>query len=79
VPQGQTPGVKTPARYWSLNMILAITPWGEVHCMIDYKTMTTSVLLRFVKRLIQDSGHLDEYLHGPLTQGIRSSLPERRE
>jgi len=55
-PRGQTPIVDINAKRFSLNMISAINNQGLLRFMLYEQTMTARVLLKFMKRLIKDSG-----------------------
>jgi len=55
-PKGKTPVVEINAKRFSVNMISAINNQGLVRFMIYKNTMNARVLLRFLKRLIKDSG-----------------------
>ncbi len=54
-PKGQTPIVKTQAKRFRTNLISAVNNQGKLRFMIYQETMTTKVLIRFMKRLIKDA------------------------
>lgn len=53
-PKGKTPVVQINAKKCSINMISSITNQGKVRFMLYRETMTASVLIRFMRRLIKD-------------------------
>lgn len=55
-PKGKTPVVEINAKRFSTNMISAVTNQGAIRFMLYRETMTARVLIRFMKRLIKDSG-----------------------
>lgn len=55
-PKGKTPIVEVNAKRFSINMISAINNQGLVRFMVYRETMTARLFLRFLKRLIKDSG-----------------------
>jgi len=57
-PKGKTPAIRIPAKRDRANMISAITNQGKVRFMIYTETMNATVLIRFMKRLIQDAGRM---------------------
>lgn len=54
-PRGKTPIQRIPAKRVSTNIISTVTNQGKVRFMGYHGTMTTRVLLRFCRRLIQQS------------------------
>jgi len=50
--KGQTPVVAATGRRFSLNMISAINPLGELRFMLHEGTVTSSVFIEFLKRLM---------------------------
>lgn len=54
-PRGQTPVVKTQAKRFRTNLISAVNNQGKLRFMIYQETMTSKVLIRFMKRLIKDA------------------------
>lgn len=54
-PKGQTPVVKKSARRWSCNMISAISNSGTMRFMLYEETLTVSVFIKFLDRLIKGS------------------------
>ena len=56
--KGQTPVAGKSARRWSCNMISAISNSGSIRFMLYEETMTVTVFLKFLKRLI--SKHPDQ-------------------
>jgi len=54
-PRGQAPLVKTQAKRFHTNLISAVSNQGKLRFMTYRETMTTQVLIRFMKRLIKDS------------------------
>jgi transposase len=55
-PKGKAPVIRLNARKNSINMISAITNNGKVRFMLYRETMTGSVLIKFMSRLIRDTG-----------------------
>jgi transposase len=55
-PRGKTPIVEINAKRFSINMISALSNQGLLRFMMYEETMTARVLLRFLKRLIDDAG-----------------------
>ena len=55
-PRGKTPIIEVTAKRFSINMISAINNQGLVRFMVYKETMTARLFLRFLKRLIKDSG-----------------------
>jgi hypothetical protein len=55
-PRGETPVVRAPGRRFSLNMISAIRPRGQVRFMTHTGTCTAAVFRDFLKRLLASSG-----------------------
>ena len=51
-PQGQTPVVAVTGRRFSLNMLSAISPRGELRFMLHEGTVTARVFIEFLKRLL---------------------------
>jgi len=51
-PQGQTPVIAATGRRFSLNMLSAISPRGELRFMLHDGTVTASVFIEFLKRLL---------------------------
>ncbi len=54
-PRGKTPEVRLSAKRVGVNMISSITNQGKVRFMIYKKSMNAKVLIKFLKRLIQDN------------------------
>jgi transposase len=54
-PKGQTPIIEATGARFSLNMVAAITPKGEMHFMIVKGTVNATVICNFLKRLMH--GH----------------------
>lgn len=50
--QGQTPVVAVTGRRFSLNMLSAISPRGELRFMLHEGTVTARVFIEFLKRLL---------------------------
>lgn len=55
-PKGNAPVVKLPAQKSSINMISSITNQGQMRFMMYRGTMNCQLLIKFMTRLIQDSG-----------------------
>lgn len=55
-PKGKAPVVRLNAKKSSINMISAITNNGKARFMIYRETMTGTVLIKFMSRLIKDAG-----------------------
>jgi len=51
-PKGQTPVVAATGRRFSLNMLSAINPRGELRFMLHEGTVTAGVFIEFLKRLL---------------------------
>jgi transposase len=56
-PKGQTPVVAATGRRFSLNMISAINPRGELRFMLHDGTVTARIFLEFLKRLMVGAQH----------------------
>jgi transposase len=56
-PKGKTPVVRLPAKKSSVNMISAITNQGLVRFMMYRDNMTSQLLIKFMSRLVKDTGH----------------------
>jgi len=54
-PKGTTPVVRDTGRRFSCHMISAITNRGHLSFMVFKQTFTVSVMLRFLKRLLQEN------------------------
>lgn len=54
-PRGQTPAVSLYPRCERVNLISSITNQGKVRFMVYKNRMNASILIKFMKRLIQDS------------------------
>jgi len=54
-PCGETPAIKLHPRCERVNMISTVTNQGKVRFMVYEKKMNSTVLIRFLKRLIKDS------------------------
>lgn len=54
-PKGQTPVVRLTAKRASINMISSITNQGKVRFMLYKETMTASVFIKFLSRLVKDA------------------------
>ena len=54
-PRGHTPVVRVCHKRAKLSLIVAVTNTGEVRWMICEGTVTASVLLRFLRRLVRDA------------------------
>jgi transposase len=55
-PVGQTPVVRFTAKRNSVNMISAITNEGKVRFMMYRETMTSTLLIKYMSRLVKDAG-----------------------
>ncbi len=55
-PKGRMPVKKSMSKRFSINMISALSNQGLLRFMMYDETMTARVLLRFLKRLIEDAG-----------------------
>lgn len=55
-PCGETPVVRATGRRFSLNMISAISPRGQVRFMTHTGTCTAAIFRDFLKRLLTSSG-----------------------
>jgi len=55
-PRGQTPVIRLCAKRTSINMISTVTNQGKVRFMLYRDSMNAKQLIRFLKRLIKDSG-----------------------
>lgn len=55
-PAGKTPVQRVPGSRFSTNMISMVTNQGKVRFMLYRETMTAPVLIRFLTRLVRDSG-----------------------
>ena len=55
-PKGKTPTIRLNARRTSMSMISAITNQGKVRFMVYKDSMSPALLIRFMKRIIKDSG-----------------------
>jgi len=55
-PKGQTPAIHLSAKRVSTNMISAITNQGKVRFMVYQQNMNAQLLIKFMKRLVKDSG-----------------------
>lgn len=51
-PEGQTPVVEKTGRRYSINMISAVSPGGEMRFMVHQGTVNASVFITFLKRLL---------------------------
>lgn len=56
-PKGQTPTIKIQSKRLRTNLISAVNNQGKLRFMMYRETMTSQVLIRFMKRLIKDSSH----------------------
>ncbi|PWQ96488.1 IS630 family transposase [Leucothrix pacifica] len=54
-PKGQTPVIKTQAKRLRTNLISAVNNRGKLRFMMYRETMTSRVLIRFMRRLIKDT------------------------
>jgi len=54
-PKGQTPLLKTQSKRMRVNLISAVNNQGKLRFMMYRETMTSQVLIRFMKRLIKDT------------------------
>jgi len=54
-PKGQTPLLKTQSKRLRVNLISAVNNQGKLRFMMYRETMTSQVLIRFMKRLIKDT------------------------
>ena len=54
-PKGQTPLLKTQSKRMRVNLISAANNQGKLRFMMYRDTMTSQVLIRFMKRLIKDT------------------------
>jgi transposase len=57
-PKGQTPIIEATGARFSLNMVAAITPKGEMHFMIVKGSVNATIICDFLKRLMH--GHQDK-------------------
>jgi len=55
-PKGETPALRITARRHRANMISTITNQGKVRFMIYTEKMNSAMLIRFMKRLIKETG-----------------------
>lgn len=55
-PAGKTPVQRVPGSRFSTNMISTVTNQGKVRFMLYRETLTAPVLIRFLARLVRDSG-----------------------
>lgn len=55
-PRGKTPAIRLSAKRQSLNLISSVTNQGKVRFMTYRETMHADVLIRFMARLIKDTG-----------------------
>jgi len=55
-PRGKTPIIRLNANKSSINMVSAITNQGKVRFMLYQETMTAKVFIKFLSRLVKDSG-----------------------
>jgi len=55
-PKGKTPVIRLSAKRASVNMISTVTNQGKVRFMVYKTTMTSQLLITFLKRLIKDAG-----------------------
>ncbi|MCP4722570.1 MAG: IS630 family transposase, partial [Desulfobacteraceae bacterium] len=55
-PRGETPAIKIHPRCQRVNLISTVTNQGKVRFMIYKDRMNSQTLIRFMKRLINDSG-----------------------
>jgi len=55
-PRGRTPAIRIPAKCERVNLISSITNQGKVRFMIYDKTMNSQTFIKFLKRLIKDTG-----------------------
>lgn len=55
-PRGETPAIKIHPRCQRVNLISTVTNQGKVRFMIYKDKMNSQTLIRFMKRLIKDSG-----------------------
>ena len=56
-PKGKTPLVMTQSKRLRTNLISAVNNQGKVRFMMYREAMTAQVLIRFMKRLIDDTNH----------------------
>ena len=61
-PKGQTPLLKTQSKRLRTNLISAVNNRGKLRFMMYRETMTSTVLIRFMKRLIKDTSSLKVFL-----------------
>jgi transposase len=54
-PQGKTPVVRLSAKKNSVSMISAITNQGQVRFMLYRESMTSQLLIKFMRRLVKDT------------------------
>lgn len=54
-PKGQTPLIKTQSKRLKTNLISAVNNQGKLRFMMYRETMTSKVLIRFMRRLIKDT------------------------
>ena len=54
-PKGKTPVIMTTGARFSVNMISAISPRGELRFMCTQGTLTASVFVEFLKRLVYNA------------------------
>jgi transposase len=52
VPVGETPVVTVTGRRYSLNMISAVSPRGDVRFMVHYGSVTSPIFKQFLSRLM---------------------------
>jgi len=55
-PRGKTPAIRISARKDRVNLISSITNQGKVRYMVYNKTMNSQTFIKFIKRLIKDTG-----------------------
>ncbi|KAF0185740.1 MAG: transposase, partial [Nitrospirae bacterium] len=55
-PKGKTPTIRLNANRTSMSMVSAITNQGKVRFMVYKEAMNAALMIRFMKRLIKDTG-----------------------
>jgi len=55
LPTGETPGVEATGRYFSLNILSAVSATGHFRFMVHEGRATAKIFLEFLKRLIRDA------------------------
>jgi len=82
-PPGQTPEVKKPAKKLRMNLISVMTRQGTVHFMVYDGTLTATMLILFLSRLIQGYSKkiflILDRLWGHRSQAVRRWLETRRD